>query len=125
MPDSSTLLFATSHEWITPDSDIATLGISDHAQAELGEVVYLELPAVGKQVRAGETLAVIESVKAASDIYAPVDGEVVEVNTAASTDPSLINSAPYEAGWLCKIRLSQPDQREALLTEAAYLAQLS
>lgn len=125
MPDSSSLLFATSHEWITRDAHPATLGISDHAQAELGEVVYLELPAVGKQLKAGETLAVIESVKAASDIYAPVDCEVVEVNSAAVADPSLINSAPYELGWLCKLQIAAPAQLDHLLSESAYLAQLS
>ncbi len=125
MPDSSSLLFAASHEWITRDSDIATIGISDHAQSELGEVVYLELPAVGTQVKAGERLAVIESVKAASDIYAPVDGEVVESNAAAASDTSLVNTSPYDQGWLCKIRVAEPSQLDSLLSESAYLAQLS
>jgi len=125
MPDSSSLLFAASHEWITRDNDIATVGISDHAQSELGEVVYLELPAVGTQVKAGERLAVIESVKAASDIYAPVDGEVVESNAAAASDTSLVNTSPYDQGWLCKIRVAQPSQLDSLLSESAYLAQLS
>ena len=124
MPDSTSLLFATSHEWITRDTDIATVGISDHAQSELGEIVYLELPAVGSQVKAGDRLAVIESVKAASDIYAPVDGEVVESNAAAAADTSLVNTSPYDQGWLCKMRVTQPMQLDALLSESAYLAQL-
>ena len=125
MPDSSSLLFATSHEWITRDADIATVGISDHAQSELGEVVYLELPALGTQVKAGERLAVIESVKAASDIYAPVDGEVMEINASAAADTSLVNTSPYDQGWLCKIRVAHPSQFDSLLNESAYLAQLS
>ena len=121
MPNSSELRFARSHEWITPATEIATVGISEHAQAELGDVVYLELPEVGRVVKAEEAVAVVESVKAASDIYSPVDGEIVEVNTAATNDTSLVNTAPYEGGWLFKIKPSNPAQVEALLTEAAYL----
>jgi glycine cleavage system H protein len=121
MPNSSALRFARSHEWITPGSVIATVGISEHAQAELGDVVYLELPAMGRVVKAAEAVAVIESVKAASDIYAPVDGEIVEVNTAAADDTSLVNTAPYEGGWLFKLKVSDPAQVEALMTEADYL----
>jgi glycine cleavage system H protein len=121
MPNSSELRFARSHEWITPGSAIATVGISAHAQAELGDVVYLELPEVGRIVKAEEAVAVVESVKAASDIYAPVDGEIVEVNTAAASETSLVNTAPYEGGWLFKIKISDPSQVDALMTEAAYL----
>jgi glycine cleavage system H protein len=121
MPNSSELRFARSHEWITPASAIATVGISEHAQAELGDVVYLELPDVGRIVKAEEAVAVVESVKAASDIYSPVDGEIVEVNTAAADDTSLVNTAPYEGGWLFKIKVSNPAQVEALMSEAAYL----
>ncbi len=121
MPNSSELRFARSHEWITPGSAIATVGISEHAQAELGDVVYLELPDVGRVVKAEEAVAVVESVKAASDIYSPVDGEIVEVNTAATNETSLVNTAPYEGGWLFKIKVSNPAQIEAMMTEAAYL----
>jgi glycine cleavage system H protein len=125
MPSPSELRFATTHEWITPGVEIATVGISDHAQAELGDVVYLELPEVGRVVQAKEAVTVIESVKAASDIYAPVDGEIIEVNSAAADDTSLVNSSPYENGWLFKIKVADPAQVDALLTEAAYLEHIS
>lgn len=121
MPASSELRYATSHEWITPSEAIATVGISDHAQQELGDVVYLELPEVGRVVQAKEAVAVVESVKAASDIYSPVDGEIVEINSAAADDTTLVNTSPYEQGWLFKIKVTDPAQVEALLTEAAYL----
>ena len=125
MPASSELRYAATHEWITPGVAIATVGISDHAQQELGDVVYLELPEVGRIVHAKEAVTVIESVKAASDIYAPVDGEIVEVNTAAADDTSLVNQSPYENGWLFKIKVNDPTQVDALMTEAAYLDLIS
>jgi len=114
------LLFQSSHEWARVEGDTATVGISDHAQAELTDVVFVELPAMGRAVDAGDPTAVVESVKAASDIYAPVSGEIVEVNPAVEADPSLVNTDPYGAGWIFKIKLSKPDQASGLLTPAAY-----
>lgn len=114
------LLFQTSHEWARIDGDIATVGISDHAQAELTDVVFVELPPIGKKVDAGDPTAVVESVKAASDIYSPLSGEVVEVNPAVEADPSLVNTAPYGEGWIFKVKLSKPDQIASLLSPSAY-----
>jgi glycine cleavage system H protein len=123
MSAPSNARFAKSHEWILAGEFESPVGISDHAQAELGDVVYIELPAVGRAVTAGESVAVIESVKAASDIYAPVSGEITAVNAAAAAETSLVNTDPYGAGWLFKIKPSNPAEAEALLDEAAYLAQ--
>ena len=114
------LLFQSSHEWARVEGDTATVGISDHAQDELTDVVFVELPAMGKTVDAGDPTAVVESVKAASDIYAPVSGEIVEVNPAVEADPSLVNTDPYGAGWIFKIKLTKPDQLAFLLSPAAY-----
>jgi glycine cleavage system H protein len=114
--------FTASHEWILAGEDISPVGISDHAQAELGDVVYIELPAAGRTVAAGEAVAVIESVKAASDIYAPVAGEIVEVNSEAAANTSLVNTDPHGAGWLFKIKPANPADVNALMDEAAYLA---
>ncbi len=115
-----TLRYTSSHEWIRLDGDIATVGITDHAQSELGDVVYLDLPATGRTATAGEGLAVIESVKAASDIYAPVAGEVTASNAAAAATTSLVNTDPYGDGWLFKIKVSDPAAVSALLDVAAY-----
>ena len=123
MPAPSTARFAKSHEWILTGQSESPVGISEHAQAELGDVVYIELPDVGRIVKAGESVAVVESVKAASDIYAPVSGEITEVNAAAAAETSLVNSDPYGAGWLFKIKPADPAEVEALLDEPAYLAQ--
>lgn len=114
------LLFQSSHEWARVEGDIATVGISDHAQAELTDVVFVELPAMGKTVDAGDPTAVVESVKAASDIYAPISGEVIEVNPAVEADPALVNTDPYGAGWIFKLKLTKPDQVSGLLTPEAY-----
>jgi glycine cleavage system H protein len=114
------LLFQSSHEWARIDGDIATVGISDHAQAELTDVVFVELPPLGKTVDAGDPTAVVESVKAASEIYSPLSGEVIEVNPAVEADPSLVNTSPYGNGWIFKIKISKPDQTTGLLTPAAY-----
>jgi glycine cleavage system H protein len=116
------LRFATSHEWIRLEGDIATVGISDHAQEELTDVVFVELPDLGKSVDAGDPTAVVESVKAASDIYAPVGGEVVEVNPEVESDPSLVNSDPYGKGWIFKLRVKNPAEAAGLLDAAAYQA---
>jgi glycine cleavage system H protein len=114
------LLFQASHEWARIEGDIATVGISDHAQSELTDVVYVELPQLGKAVDASDPTAVVESVKAASDIYAPVSGEVIEVNPAVEADPSLVNSDPYGAGWIFKLKVTKPDQLPSLLSPQAY-----
>jgi glycine cleavage system H protein len=114
------LLFQSSHEWARVEGDTATVGISDHAQSELTDVVYVELPQLGKTVDAGDPTAVVESVKAASDIYAPVSGEVIEVNPAVEADPSLVNTDPYGAGWIFKLKVTKPDQLPSLLTPQAY-----
>src|SRR5438045_8913797 len=96
----SDLKYAKSHEWVRVAGDTATIGITDHAQHELTDVVFVELPAVGRKVKAGEACAVVESVKTASDIYAPVSGEITEVNSAVSDNPALVNTAPYWDGWV-------------------------
>jgi len=114
------LLFQSSHEWARVEGGTVTVGISDHAQAELTDVVFVELPALGKKVDAGDPTAVVESVKAASDIYSPLSGEVVEVNPAVEGDPSLVNTDPYGAGWIFKIKISNPEQITGLLTPEAY-----
>jgi glycine cleavage system H protein len=120
------LLYRDSHEWIDPtDPGAATVGISDHAQAELTDVVYLELPEVGRSVTAGEPFGVIESVKAANDLYAPVSGEIVEVNEALAEAPEPVNEDPYGAGWMVKIRLSDPSELGALMNAATYRERLS
>ena len=104
--------------------DIATVGITDHAQQELTDVVFVELPAVGRKIKAGEACAVVESVKTASDIYSPVSGEVVKINQAAVDQPALVNSDPYGGGWFFEVKLSQPGELASLLDPAAYTAQL-
>lgn len=114
------LRYATSHEWIRLDGEIGTVGISDHAQEELTDVVFVELPAVGKAVDVGDPTAVVESVKAASDIYAPVSGEIVEVNPEVEADPSLVNTDPYGKGWIFKIRVNNAEHVMKLMDAAAY-----
>jgi glycine cleavage system H protein len=117
--------YAASHEWVKLDPrGEATVGITDHAQNELGDIVYLELPAIGRVVAVGEAVAVIESVKAASDIYAPVAGEITEVNSAAAADTALINQQPYEAGWLFKVKVSDNSVADSLMTAEAYKSHL-
>jgi glycine cleavage system H protein len=122
VPDE--LRYAASHEWISVQDGIGTVGISDHAQHELSDVVYVDLPKVGAQVKAGATVAVIESVKAASDIYAPASGEVAEVNAALVANPELVNTDPYGAAWLFKMKLSRPGELDALKDAAGYRAQI-
>jgi len=116
------LRYNSSHEWVLLDGDIATVGISDHAQEELTDVVFVELPPVGKSVDVGDPTAVVESVKAASDIYAPVSGEVVEVNNEVEANPALVNTDPYGKGWIFKLKLKNPAQVEALLDASGYEA---
>lgn len=122
VPDQ--LRYRDSHEWIDPQQAPAPVGITDHAQAELTDVVFVDLPKLGAQVTAGQQVCVIESVKAASDIYAPVAGEIVAVNEALSSDPGLINREPFGAGWIFKIKPSTPAEVESLLTPEAYRAHI-
>jgi glycine cleavage system H protein len=114
------LKYAKTHEWVRVEEATATVGITDHAQAELTDLVFVEVPAVGRQLEAGTACAVVESVKTASDIYAPVSGEVIAANDAVAADPGLVNRDPYGAGWLFKVRLSSPDQVGSLLGAADY-----
>lgn len=116
------LRYNSSHEWVLLEGDVATIGISDHAQEELTDVVFVELPPMGKTVDAGDPTAVVESVKAASDIYAPIAGEVVEVNDAVEADPSLVNTDPYGKGWIFKLKVKNAAQLDALLDAAGYEA---
>lgn len=116
------LKFTEDHEWIRIDGDVATVGITEHAQDALGDVVFVDLPEVGKSYSQKEVAGVVESVKAAADIYMPVSGEVTEVNEALRADPSLANSDPLAAGWFFRLRLSQADQIGALMDEPAYKA---
>lgn len=122
VPDD--LKFAKSHEWARISGDTAVVGITDHAQHELTDIVFVELPAVGRQVKAGEACAVVESVKTASDIYSPLSGEIIAVNGAASENPALVNSEPYAGGSFFTLRLSDPAEAEALMSPAAYAQQI-
>jgi len=117
-----TLYFTKEHEWISVEGDSATVGITDYAQAQLGDVVFVEVPPAGTKVTKGKEAAVVESVKAASDVYAPVSGEVTEGNSALEADPALVNSAPEGDGWFFKLTLSDPAELEGLMDAAAYKA---
>ncbi len=119
------LRYARTHEWVRVNGEIATVGLTDHAQHELTDVVFVELPAVGRGLKSGEACAVVESVKTASDIYAPVSGQVAEVNAAVVGDPALVNREPYGGGWLFRIKLARPGEVEGLLSAAAYREQIS
>ncbi|MDP0491838.1 MAG: glycine cleavage system protein GcvH [Verrucomicrobiota bacterium JB023] len=116
----SDLRYTEEHEWIRVADGIATVGITDHAQEELSDVVFVELPEIGREVEEGEAIAVVESVKAASDIYAPLNGEITEVNNGLEEEPSLINEEPYEGGWLFKVKVADNEQVEGLLDADAY-----
>lgn len=117
LPD---LKYASSHEWAKDNGGVATVGISDHAQGELGDVVYVELPEVGSTVTKGETFGVVESVKAASDVYSPISGEVVEINSALVEEPAKVNGDPYGDGWMIKVKLSDAGELGQLLSAADY-----
>ena len=112
--------YTEDHEWISVDGDIATVGITHHAQDALGDVVFVDLPDVGTTIAQKAVAGVVESVKAAADVYMPIDGEITEVNEALRDDPSLANSDPLGAGWFFKVKLSNPAQTDALLDETAY-----
>jgi glycine cleavage system H protein len=114
------LYFTKEHEWVRVEGDVATVGISDHAQEALGDIVFAEVPEAGRTVSKGDDAAVVESVKAASDVYAPVGGEVVEGNSALGDDPSLINRDPDGEGWFFKLKLSDPSELDGLMSEADY-----
>ena len=114
--------FTDEHEWIDVDGDIATVGITDYAQGQLGDIVFVELPAVGTSVAKGKDAAVVESVKAASDVYAPIDGEVTETNGALEEDPALVNTAPEGEGWFFKMTIADAGQLEGLMDAGAYKA---
>lgn len=116
----SKTLFTSDHEWIRMEGDIAVVGITDYAQEQLGDLVFVELPEIGRKVAKGETVVVVESVKAASDVYTPVDGEITAANDALSSDPALVNTAAMGDGWLFKIKLSDATQLEGMMDEDAY-----
>jgi glycine cleavage system H protein len=118
------LRYAKSHEWVRVEGSVGTVGITDHAQHELTDVVFVELPTVGKAVKAGEACAVVESVKTASDIYSPVSGEVLEVNKGVSDNPASVNAEPYGSGWFYKIKLSNPSELDALMGAKEYAEQI-
>jgi len=118
------LKYAETHEWIRVDGETGTIGITEHAQAELTDIVYVELPQVGSSVEAKQATAVVESVKAASDIYSPVSGEVIEVNSELEGNPALVNTDPYGTGWLFKVKLLNPEQLGSLKHPTAYKAQI-
>ncbi len=119
------LRYAKTHEWIRLEGDTVTVGITDHAQAELTDIVYAEPPKVGADVKAGATAAVVESVKAASDIYSPLSGTVTEVNAELSGNPALLNTDPFGQGWIYRMKASDLSEVESLLTPEAYTAQIS
>lgn len=117
-----TTLFTDDHEWLQIDGDIATVGITDYAQTQLGDVVFVELPKVGRSLKKAEPAATVESVKAASDVYAPITGEVVAVNDAVIADPSLINSDPGKGAWFFKLKIADKNELTGLMDDAAYKA---
>jgi glycine cleavage system H protein len=117
-----TILYTTDHEWLKIDGDVATVGVTDYAQTQLGDVVFVDLPKVGRQLKKAEAAAVVESVKAASDVYAPITGEIVEVNEALGADPSLVNSDAANGAWFFKIRIADKGELDGLMDEAAYKA---
>jgi len=114
------LLYSKDHEWVKVDGDVATVGITDYAQNSLGDIVYVELPKVGAQVEQAGAVGVVESVKAVSDLFSPVGGEITEVNSELDNDPALVNREPYGGGWMFKIRLQAPAESASLLDAAAY-----
>jgi len=114
------LMYTKEHEWVRIDGEVATVGITDYAQSELGDIVYLELPEEGTQVEQMKPFGLIEAVKTEADLYCPLSGEVVERNEAALSDPGLVNASPYGDGWLIKIKLSDPSEKESLLTAKQY-----
>lgn len=121
----SELLYTEEHEWLSIDGDVATVGISDYAQGELGDVVFVELPEVGATVKQFEPFGTIEAVKAVSDLFAPVSGEVVEVNSVLNDAPETVNKSPYEEGWMIRIKMSDPEEAKQLMDADAYKEKIS
>ena len=119
------LKYASSHEWVRVEGDTAVIGISDHAQQELTDLAFIELPEIGLDLTAGDSCGVVESVKPASEIYAPISGEVIEINDALQTEPGLANEDPYGEGWFYKIRFNIPDEIEDLLSPEDYAEQVN
>ena len=120
MTEGKKMKFSDSHEWVAVDGDVATVGVSNHAQEELGDIVFVELPEQGKTVGKGEAAAVLESTKAAADIYAPISGEIIEVNGALEEASELINESPESDGWIFKLRVSDASELNSLMDAAAY-----
>ncbi len=120
MTQPQDLLYSKEHEWVKFDGDVATIGITDYAQDSLGDIVYVELPRMGAELKQFGNIGVIESVKAVSDIFTPVGGEVVEINGGLESDPALVNREPFGEGWLFKVKVTDPAQRENLLSADAY-----
>ncbi len=120
----SDLKYTKSHEWVGVSGDVATIGITDHAQHELTDIVFVELPQLGRKLRVGEACAVVESVKTASDIYSPVSGEVLEVNKTLGDNPGLVNTEPYSGGWFFKLKMSNPSEAGTLLGPEDYGRQI-
>ena len=118
------LYFTEDHEWISLDGDVATIGITNHAQEQLGDLVFVELPEAGRKVEKGDSVAVVESVKAASDVFSPVDGTVIEVNDILADDPSLVNQKAEKEGWLWKMKLDDASQLDDLMSTAGYIAMI-
>ena len=116
--------YTKEHEWVEVEGDTATVGITNHAQESLGDIVFIDLPTVGKEMKSNEELCVIESVKAASDIYAPIDGEVIEINNNLNDDASIVNQDPEKDGWIFKMKMADPNQYNNLMTLEEYLASL-
>ncbi|MBN8982180.1 MAG: glycine cleavage system protein GcvH [Rhizobiales bacterium] len=117
-----TTLFTTDHEWLKIDGDVATVGVTDYAQSQLGDVVFVDLPKAGRSLKKGEAAAVVESVKAASDVYAPITGEVVAVNDALAAEPALVNSDASGKAWFFKVKVADKKELDGLMDEAAYKA---
>ena len=118
----STLRYTKDHEWVKPEGDVATVGITDFAQRELGDIVYVEVETVGKNMHAGEVFGTVEAVKTVSDLFLPVSGTILELNAALAGTPELVNNEPYEGGWMVKIKLDNPDDVKHLMDAAAYEA---
>ncbi|KAJ3092476.1 hypothetical protein HK102_006887 [Quaeritorhiza haematococci] len=116
----ATRKYTSDHEWVSVTDGVGTIGITEYAQKALGDVVYIEVSAQGKTVEKKDPIGAVESVKAASDVYAPISGEVVEANAELDSQPSLVNTSPYEKGWIAKIKISKPEEIDALMDEAAY-----
>ncbi|WP_297327696.1 glycine cleavage system protein GcvH [uncultured Bartonella sp.] len=118
------LYFTEDHEWISLEGEVATVGITNHAQEQLGDLVFVELPDVGRTIKKGDSIAVVESVKAASDVFSPVDGTVTEVNVALTDDPALVNQKAEKEGWLWKMKVSDASQLDGLMDAAGYIAMI-